>query len=501
MQATTTTLSPNADAEALKSSPNRIRVVDRLFTFPAICMMVVVLLLFGFSSRRIVEPDFWWHLRNGQNILQRHSIPRTDTYTFGAAGSPWLDHEWLSEALYFAGYKAWGLRGVLSVYFCLLVLIYAGLYSLARSAGADNSSALLVTLLAALLGSVSIGPRPLLFGWTCMVALLLILDRFRRTGKGLWLLPPLFALWINLHGSWVFGMVVLATTIVAGLVEGKWGIVVGRRWTPAELKTNVAVFVCSVAALFLNPVGYKVLFYPFDLLFRQSIAMQSVEEWQSVNFAKGSGKLALVTVLGLLIAALFSRRRWRLDEVLLLVFALWTGLTHVRMLFFLGLIMTPILASRLQLFPPTGQERNRPWLNAMIMSAMMAGIVFSFPTESALQQQIDDKFPTAALDFMQRQHMTGRVFNEDWWGGYMEWKTPALKPFMDSRADIFVYNGAFDDYLSIVRLRQPFEVLDKLRIDYVLLEPQQPLVYFLKRSPAWRMVYSDPVAVVLARPQ
>ena len=91
-------------------------------------------------------------------------------------------------------------------------------------------------MLAVLLGVVSIGPRMLLFGWLCMVGLLIVLDHFRETGKGLWMLPPLFALWINFHGSWIFGMVVLVVTIAAGLVRGEWGLIVARRWSPAEFK-------------------------------------------------------------------------------------------------------------------------------------------------------------------------------------------------------------------------------------------------------------------------
>ena len=109
---------------------------------------------------------------------------------------------------------------------------------------------------------MSIGPRVLLFGWLCMVGLLLVLDHFQRTGKGLWLLPPLFALWINLHGSWIFGMVVLGLTIAAGLVQGEWGLVVARRWSPQELKKLLLALAASMAALFVNPFGYKLVLLP-----------------------------------------------------------------------------------------------------------------------------------------------------------------------------------------------------------------------------------------------
>ena len=476
-------------------------MIDRIFSFRGVCTMVIVLLIFGFATRRLVEPDFWWHLRDGRQIVQQHSIPRTITYTLGAAGTPYVDFEWLAETIYYLGYRTAGLRGVVATYFGVLVLLYAGLYYLACGTGADNSSALLVTLLAVLLGSVGIGPRAHLFGWLCMVCLLLLLDRFRRTGRGIWLVPPLFALWINLHGSWLFGIIVLAVTIASGLVEGRWGIIVARRWTAAELKRLLLVFGCSVAALFVNPFGYKLPLYPFDLLFRQSIAMQYVEEWQSVDFGKGSGKLALITVLVLLLTALLSRRRWRLDETLLMVFALWVGLSHVRMLIFFGLIVTPIIAPRLDLMPPSGHERNRPFVNAAIMAVMAAWVVLSFPTEVKLQHQLDEKFPTAALNFVRAQHITGAVLSEDWWGGYVGWKTPEFKPFIDSRADVFVYDGSFDDYLSAVKLRHPFDVLDKRKIDYALLEANEPLVSVLEQSPAWRVIYSDPMVVLLARSQ
>jgi hypothetical protein len=81
----------------------------------------------------------------------------------------------------------------------------------------------------------------------------------------------------------------------------------------------------------------------------------------------------------------------------------------------------------------------------------------------------------------------------------MEWTAPELKLFIDGRTDIFVYKGVFDDYVGAVLIRRPFEVLDKYQIDYVLLEPNLPLTYLLEHSPAWRMIYSDKVAVLFER--
>jgi hypothetical protein len=462
-------------------------------------MFLLVVGIFAFCVRDIAEPDIWWHLRNAAYLLQHHSFPSVDTYSFGAAGSPWINFEWLSEIPFLLGFRAMGLQGILAVYFVILVLIYTSVYYRACRAGGDCKNAILVTLLAVVLGVVSIGPRMLLFGWLCMVGLLMVLDRFRRTGKGLWLSPPLFALWINFHGSWVFGVVVLVITIASGLVEAKWGLVVAHRWSPVELKKLLLALAASLGALFANPFGYRLVLYPFDLLFRQQSIMQRVDEWRPVDFSTGNGKVALITILALLVAALFSRRQWRLDEVLLMAFALWAALSHERFLFFAGLIAAPILAPRLELFPPYDRERDKPWLNAAIMTVITGSLIFFFLTGAQLQDRVSREYPTAALEFMQRQHITGRIFNFHMWGGYMEWNTPELKPFVDGRSDIFVYNGTLDDYLKACLIEEPFEVLDKYKIDYVLMDPKAALAYLLEHSPAWHSIYSDKVAVLFER--
>ena len=76
---------------------------------------------------------------------------------------------------------------------------------------------------------------------------------------------------------------------------------------------------------------------------------------------------------------------------------------------------------------------------------------------------------------------------------------PEFKPFIDGRGDIFMYNGIFEDHVSAMRIKQPFEILDKYKIDYVFLPPEQPLSYLLEHSAAWHSIYNDKVAVLFER--
>ena len=282
--------------------------------------------------------------------------------------------EWLSEVPYYLAFKAWGLQGLLLVSIVVSVLIFAGVYYLCCRWGADCKDAVIATMLAISLGVVSIGPRMLLFGWLCMVVLLILLDVYRRSGRGLWAIPPLFLLWINLHGSWSFGMVVLGIFIASGLVEGEWGLVVARRWDRLQLRNLLLAGVASFALLFVNPFGYKLVMYPFEVALRQQTAVQYVEEWQPLDLSTGDGKLALLVIFAIMASLLLSRRRWRLDVALLIAFALWTALSHTRFLFFLGLIAAPLLAPYIHLFTPYERDEDKPWLNASIMAGVVVAL-------------------------------------------------------------------------------------------------------------------------------
>jgi len=469
------------------------------FPFSLLWFFIISLELFLVAKLHTADSDIWFHLRNAQELLWTHAFPKADLYTFTSAGAPLVNFEWLSELPYYFAFHSLGQGGLLAVHLVILWMIFGGVYYLSLRRGANCADAAIVTMAGVLLGSYSFGPRMLHFGWLCLTVLLLVLERFQQTGKGLWVLPPLFALWVNLHGSWVFGLVVLAIYIVSGLAQGRWGTVVAERWAPPQLRKLIVVSVASVAALFVNPYGYKLVWYPFDLLFRQTAVRHDIIEWQSVDFHTGYGTLAMLMILSLLAAAWFSPEAWELRDVLLVVFALWTSLTHVRFLVFAAIILVPILAPRLRLFSPYDPKKDKPWWNLGLAAVVVGIIVWSYPNPSEIQGLIDADFPRDALYFMQQKHITGRLFHFYDFGGYIEWNAPAIKTFADGRADIFTYNGVMNDYLRINNIEQPFELLDKYKIDYVLFPVGKRLSYVLEHSVAWRKIYEDKVVKLYER--
>ena len=122
--------------------PSVHKAVARWFTFPvAIGFLLFLAVFLNNLEKVIVEPDIWWHLQNAQQMVTTHSLTRIDHYSFTAAGSQWIDHEWLSELAYYGAFLALGLRGILAIYCVCSLVIFGVLYYMCCRAGANLSIA------------------------------------------------------------------------------------------------------------------------------------------------------------------------------------------------------------------------------------------------------------------------------------------------------------------------------------------------------------------------
>jgi len=486
-----------ANEQAVSTFASRAR---RMFSFPVALSALLAATVFGMANRGLADPDIWWHLRNAEYLLTQRKWLRLDLYSYSVYGHPWINHEWLAEIPYYIAWRAFGLLGIQLLSLVILESIFLGLFYLCWRTSGNIKASAVACYFAVFLGTVSYGPRTLLFGYSYLLALLIVLERFRSRGRAaLWALPPLFCLWANSHGSWSLGLIVFAVFIGCGLVEVRWGRVTSSRWSRARLRRLGVAMGLSIGALFVNPYGYKLVLYPLDLALHQKLNVAHVAEWMSVDFHGARGKVALLLLVALLLGALLSRYRWQLHELALVLFGAYAGLTYVRFLFLAGILAAPLLAGLLSFLPPYRAEIDKPILNALIVAGALTFMIGAVQSKTELEASIDREYPRDVLPYLRAHPLSGPVLNYYLWGGYLGWQDHNFKDFVDSRVDVFEYAGVFQDYLDLLELKDPAAILDKYRIRYVLFPPGEPLTYALQHDSGWRTIFKGEVSILFER--
>ena len=468
-------------------------------SFPGLLAALLVAELYWTCRDRIVDPDIWWHLKNAQYLLTTGHFPNFDSYSFTAAGSPWINHEWLGGLCFYAAYHAFGLRGIFLLFIFLLAAMAVTVFRLAQTSGGPYAAAI-TTLAGGLLSIVGFSPRTQLFGWLCFLGIYAILLRVRSGRPApLWLVPILFCVWINFHGSWLLGLLIYGLVVGCGLIRRNIGCLAAAPWSPTEVRRLAIAGVASVAALMVNPFGYRLLIFPYYMAFRQPLGVARVEEWASVDFNDPRGKVVAIVLAGIAYLVVAGRKRWRIDEAALTAFVLYCGLFHIRFLLLAGILLPPLLAPQFGRFGSYDPQRERRILNAAFLVGVAGLFVFGFPSDRMLRDQIAAFFPVDAIEFLKAHPQPGRIFNAYEAGGYLEWNLPQVPVFVDSRNDIFEYNGVLRDYLAITDLRNSQELLDRYGVTYILFPKSTPLAYFLTSNRRWERLYEGSDSIILRR--
>ncbi|MGB8095581.1 MAG: hypothetical protein WCF17_00400 [Terracidiphilus sp.] len=457
-----------------------------LFMFPAIFTSSL-----NWERRFVADPDIWWHLADARQIFTSHQFLRTETTSFTVAGKPWVDPEWLSEIPYWAGYRALGLRGVylttwLVLSANLLLFYWRGLWRTGHAGAALLASSLGLVLL-----TVNSGPRTIAIAYLAMASELMILERAEAGKKGLlWLLPLLFCVWANLHGSWLIGIGLLVLYIVCGWFGIEKGIFDQPALAPGDRKRLLAVLGASLVAVFANPYSWRLVWNPFDMMLNQKLNIANVVEWKPLALSTPAGATAFAALCFLVVANGLKSRKWRVYELALLFFGWFAAFDHMRFVFMAAVLTVPIFAEEIRrafdLEPVTQTSLVK---NAIFLAAAACVVAFIFPSQSALEKRVAHFFP---VDSVAAVEPSWRTFNYAEVGGMMAFQSRSS--FIDSRFDIFEHNGVMLDYLKVTYLRDSLKILDQYRIDHVLVLDTMPLSYLLQHQPGWRVIRTEKIA-------
>ena len=488
---------------AAGAEPRGIEEIARwAFSFPAMLATFIVGRVFYEGRSFSVDPDLWWHIRVGQNILATHHWPTTDPFSYTVAGVPWMAYEWLGDVAIGAVAKYGGLLGLDVFLIALGSVTMLMLYGYATLRAGNSKAGFVSAGLLCSLAFASFNLRPQMFGYLFLILVLIALERFRQgKPKALWFLPLLFLVWINTHGSWIIGLGVFFVFFASGLWEFRLGSVSARRWTLTERLRLESAFLLCLGAIPITPYGTGLAVYPFTVASSLPLNVGNILEWQPMPFNIAGGKLFLIVILAFFLAQILFRTEWHLAEVILCLGGIAMACLHVRFLLLFVPFFAPLFATVLaRWLPPYAAKKDHPILNAILMAAVVVAMILYFPTQASIEKIAAGNFPAGAVEYLKSHPTPGPMFNSYGYGGYLIWARPEEKVFIDGRGDLYEHGGAFLEYLQVANLKPAaFMVLRAHHIQSLLLESQEPMAVVLAANPEWEKRYTDGVSTLFVR--
>lgn len=484
---------------------------------------VLIALGFSYITAKNFDPDLGWHLRVGERIFSARAVPRADTFSHTMPGFEWVDHEWLVDAWLWRMQNQ-NLWEVVTIIFALL----AFLPFLAWIIRAERLSWLWVIFLAALTMIPFIGVRPQMISFFLFFA---VFEMFRSPVPKHWrwtMLPVIFFIWANLHGGFFAGLILFSCFLVAYKFP----------------RVMLISFAASILATFINPYGWKLYGEIFTVLLSSDTA-KYIQEWLSVA---SSGSIPILVFLAIFLALFITYWR-RYPVVVLLPTAIFLamGVKSMRNFPLFIIIALPFIFSAIELLrrdAVKSQELDPFSARTLRISRLSAVALFiallGYAGYLIIYRQNGGGYPEKAVSFMEQKIKSGEwndvvLLNEYSWGGYLIWRLPETKVFIDGRMPHWVAadgSSAMKDYVKIMKsgdIAQKNEILEKRKINTIISVSNigqkinenyarnnkiaraiQKINIFLYGEGnvnlreellknGWQIAYEDPIAVILKK--
>ena len=449
------------------------------------------------------DPDLGWHIRAGQYMLQTHSVVRHDPFSWSMPGYPWVDHEWATDIAIAFLYGIGGLTALSLVWELIIVAIAVAVLR-HRLAGVPVSIQGAVTMAAFIIvlpPILGVRPQMLSLLFLAIVAGAVSRERLGASGamRRLWLLPLLFAAWANLHAGFAAALIYLVVVWCARTVESRWmraqGLEPDAPCGSPQLRQLGLIILACIAATFVNAYGPGVYREVIQTA-SDKLAMTRIDEWRSPSADAMFAGFWLLVICAPVIARL-SQRKVTLEELLLYVAFLAMSLRAARNVAVFMIVVTPFLAAHIaSAWPRLVRELgNIPaWFGwSLVIIAVGLGAMRLRTTEAcwtdAAAYGKEGNYPYLAIADVAKEPPDSRGMCRYGWGGYVMWRLPDYKVFIDGRMAIWKRDGyqVFADYDKLYYV-QPgcLDLLRRYRFDWILVPKEAPLGELLRAIGGWQ---------------
>ena len=465
------------------------------------CLAFFLISIFTIGDSLLRDGDPFWHIKVGSVMLENQNLIDSDVFSHTAFGSPWTAHEWLSEIIMASVYRLAGLEGMLCFFLLIASLSFWLLFKITEKYS-NQWVAFGCVSLSLVFSPSHLLARPHLFTWLFMLITLSILT---TGGKRLYWLPIVIMLWANLHGGFILGLVLQAIFIIGSALESQLSLKKSVSEILQQQKAAAIVLLASLFAVGMNPFGYELLIFPFQV--SKGVFSTMIGEWQSPDMQDWWYFRVFLIALVLLISFAKSRVTW--TERLLIVFFLNAALTHKRHISLMLMALTPCIARMVEIqlenwshrfIKIEGKkqlqlsERTGPLATVMIALALIICGSIDQRTLNFLTPKniigVEREHLDPLVGYLDGNLPDGRMFNEYVLGGYLLYAlSPPPKVFIDGRADMYG-EEIMKDYNSIVSSGADREkTLEKYNIEWVVFKKDSDLISALKKTGSWQSIY------------
>ncbi len=490
----------------------------------AVVLVALLGLLFTMCSYQpLWHSDLWGHLSYGRWIWAAKAVPQVEPLMPLAQGVPFVDTAWLSQLIGFQLVAHFGVAGA--------QFMYAGLISLALAlvVGAvyKRTDSLLATLAAFVTFSWGayqqlLIVRPQLAGLACFALVIVVATSTTGRRWHWWAIPLTFALWANLHGSFLMGVGLLGLMAIGRVFDVTWRTGrMGAAFRDSVARRLALLTQIAAAAVLLNPYGIGIYGEVFAVTGNPNL--EDLFEWSPLSLRMQQGQAAAAITIGLFLLYRMSPRRVQCGEMLSLIgfglATLWTS----RLInwwaplaaYYVGVHLAAI---RWKNFGRPVEARVRSGLNTVVACGM-CWIFFAFtpfgvtllhgqpkdPKDAAkrYQKSVSPLTPLAVTEHLREEPPVGQVFNTYEWGDYLTWAgPPGMQVFVNSHAHL-VPREVWQDYLLVSAGGANWEQrLDHYSVNTVVADVAQrgALIKALKlKKEVWELSYEDGVGAVFRR--
>ena len=511
---------------------------------PHLFLVAALALLFMLLNYSGLRPtDLWCHVAYGQWILTNESLPQQDPFMPLSVGMQVTNSAWLSQVLLATLYRLGGPE-LLSTCFAVIVLasyvILSRIYYVQTRHVGLAAFGIVLTLLIGWSRLLTIRPEVLGFFSFCL--LLWITSRLTardelhaRWPRLIWcVVPVIFVLWANLHGSFVCGLVLLGCYFLGCCCETLWRRrSIAAVWQSVQVRRWLVITELAVLACLINPYGMHLL--TNTLLFSGNLNLQDILEWQSLSFTGVGGIEFAVSVILVIVVFRHSRRRVRPTEtVLLAVFSL-AALSGVRMLSWYAPVIVLVLMPHIadiaqQLISRTRQAHTareesgrfittfwqvlqRRSFKTTAACGLAIWIAFALSPSSqtflggparTAEQVNTGEAPLGVSQYLRENPPEGQIWNPQYWGDFLLTDaSPDLSVFCTTMIHL-VPRQVWQDYSQVYQAGHGWQrILERYRVNTVVIdkERQETLAGAMRRMDDWQVAFEDDQSLVVVRQQ